>query len=226
MTTRASITVADGFGDEVTLYRDRAGYPDGRDGVLHTLRDAFALAHKDLAPGRFDVFDFGASIFAAWNQQGRPVVEVMSQDSRTDTVFHYDVLPSRGADRAVFVKVSGLEEPAGGVGPRTWVPLAAFLVFATRVRAVKLSKADQLAAFGRAVRPGLVARAIVAVEEAPPMIGEQRDLETAGNALLTLSHWLVARDTPQETVAAVEERGERALRRFIRQSLPRPRRAA
>jgi hypothetical protein len=215
MTTACTITVADGFGTAASLFRGERGYPDGRDGVLNTLRVALD-GDTETRPDRFDPRAFRSSLWDIWSAQGLSVSAIPSpvDFDRRPTAFHYDVLPTNHFDPTLFVRVSALEEPRGGIGPRAFLPVAGFLLFPTRVRAVELSQADLLAAHGRNTFAGLLARVVEAREGARPMLGELGASEAAGRACLSLGAWLVAGErADQEAVAAFHERGVRAIRR-------------
>ena len=66
MGTRSNLIIEDSY-HRIQLYRHWNGYPEGSDGVLATLEDAFPYAW--LLP-RFEASDFSAAIIRGWKEGG------------------------------------------------------------------------------------------------------------------------------------------------------------
>jgi len=105
MSTRSNIIVKNnGYGDDIQLYRHCDGYPDGKHGVINSLKLAADFAWK--LP-RMEADDFSAAIVRAWKDSGGNVYIDGSANIPSslhgDIEFYYVIEPN---DKAGKWKVS------------------------------------------------------------------------------------------------------------------------
>lgn len=161
--TYAVVLVSDGDTSEGMLVK--GGQPDGAHGALSRMRQAVADALND---GAYYTVGMAGALWVALEHPR--IEEIGAGDDAPHAMFRYRVLPSRGTPDAVYVVVDGRTLPGGG--EHTWTPLGAFLVFSTRLRAVRLTLPDQAIRSKQQAYPECVAAVERATVAAPPILGD------------------------------------------------------
>ncbi len=211
--THALIEVQDEI-ERFGLLRPGLGMPDGERGVLHALRPCLAYARPQAFTAR------AMHHAMEWAMRDPQVLVLDRPQDRPLALFRYRVMRSRGTPDAVYVAVEGRTMP--GCGGEPWVPLAAFLVFATRLRIVSLPKADQAVRDACLSYPDCVAAVERAAAGAPPMLGDDMplaEMPQAADVMHRLGCWVRSSDALGSAgpgvSAALEERAAAAMRRAV-----------